>query len=290
MGMRFSFIKLRKYCYILSLIVIIAGFISLGIQGLNLGIDFTGGSLIELKFEQSVAVEDVRSVLDESGLPQDSTVQESEGNVIMIRTEDLSQEESTKLLQSMEEEFGSYDMLRNESVGPTIGKELRNNAILALVIAFVLMVVYIAIRFELLTGLAAVSGVVHVILITVGLVSIFRLDVDSTFIAALLTIVGYSINDTIVIFDRIRENMGKRKKDDPLDELVNTSVWQTLVRSINTGVSVILALLAMLIFGGTTLKTFVVVMLIGIVVGAYSSIFVSSPLWYDYRRLRGGRL
>lgn len=109
----------------------------------------------------------------------------------------------------MEEEFGSYDMLRNESVGPTIGKELRNNAILALVIAFVLMVVYIAIRFELLTGLAAVSGVVHVILIAVGLVSIFRLDVDSTFIAALLTIVGYSINDTIAIFDRIRENMGK---------------------------------------------------------------------------------
>ena len=290
MGMRFSFIKLRKYCYILSLIVIIAGFISLGVQGLNLGIDFAGGSLIELKFEQSVAVEDVRSVLDESGLPQDSMVQESEGNVIMIRTEDLSQEESTKLLQSMEEEFGSYDMLRNESVGPTVGKELRNNAILALVIAFVLMVVYIAIRFELLTGLAAVSGVVHVILITVGLVSIFRLDVDSTFIAALLTIVGYSINDTIVIFDRIRENMGKRKKNEPLDELVNTSVWQTLVRSVNTGVSVILALLALLIFGGTTLKTFVVVMLIGIVVGAYSSIFVSSPLWYDYRRLRGGRL
>ncbi len=290
MGMRFSFIKLRKYCYILSLIVIIAGFISLGVQGLNLGIDFAGGSLIELKFEQSVAVEDVRSVLDESGLPQDSMVQESEGNVIMIRTEDLSQEESTKLLQSMEEEFGSYDMLRNESVGPTVGKELRNNAILALVIAFVLMVVYIAIRFELLTGLAAVSGVVHVILITVGLVSIFRLDVDSTFIAALLTIVGYSINDTIVIFDRIRENMGKRKKNEPLDELVNTSVWQTLVRSVNTGVSVILALLALLIFGGTTLKTFVVVMLIGVVVGAYSSIFISSPLWYDYRRLRGGRL
>ncbi|MEG3068605.1 MAG: protein translocase subunit SecF [Syntrophaceticus schinkii] len=282
-----NFVKMRKYWYLLSLLVIIPGLISFGIKGLNKGIDFTGGSLIELRFEQKVEVRDVRTVLKDAGLPQDSRVQEGEGNVIMIRTKDLSQKESKSLLQNMESKFGSYTMLQNRSVGPTVGKELRNKAILSLAIAFALMIVYITIRFELLSGLAAVSALVHDILVTVGLVSLFGLEVDGAFIAALLTIVGYSINATIVLFDRIRENMGKRKKSESLDELIHNSIMQTMARSINTVVAVALALVALLVFGGVTIKGFITILLIGVIAGCYSSIFISSPLWYDYRRLRG---
>lgn len=283
-----NFIKLRKYFYILSLLIIIPGLISFGWKGLNYGIDFTGGSLIEMRFEQKVDIQDVREVVQDLGMPQDSMVQESE-DVVMIRTKHLSQEESSALLQGLEERFGEHTVLLNESVGPTVGKELRNKAILSLVIAFALMIVYITFRFELFSGLAAVSGVIHNILVTVGLVSLLGLEVDAAFIAALLTIVGYSINDTIIIFDRIRENLGKRKKE-PLSELVDRSVKQTLVRSIVTGVSVVIVLVAMLLLGGMTLRSFIAVMLIGILVGAYSSLFIASPLYYDYRRLRGDNI
>jgi preprotein translocase subunit SecF len=282
-----NFVKMRKYWYLLSLLMIIPGLISFGIKGLNKGIDFTGGSLIELRFEQKVEIGDVRTVLKDAGLPQDSRVQEGEGNVIMIRTKDLSQKESSSLLQGLEKKFGSYTLLQNRSVGPTVGKELRNKAILSLAIAFALMIVYITIRFELLSGLAAVSALVHDILVTVGLVSLFGLEVDGAFIAALLTIVGYSINATIVLFDRIRENMGKRKKSESLDELIHNSIMQTMARSINTVVAVALALVALLVFGGVTIKGFITILLIGVIAGCYSSIFISSPLWYDYRRLRG---
>lgn len=282
-----NFVRLRKYWYILSLILIISGLLSIGIKGLNTGIDFTGGSLIELRFEQQVEISDVRAVLNDSGLPQDSRVQESEGSVIMIRTRALSQEESGSLLQGIEDKFGSYDLLRNESVGPTVGKELRNRAFLALAIAFALMIIYISIRFELVSGLAAITALIHDILITVGLVSLLGIEVNEAFIAALLTIVGYSINATIVTFDRMRENMGKWKKGEPMDELVHRSIMQTLTRTLNTVITVVLVLGALLIFGGVTLKSFIAIMLIGVVAGCYSSIFIASPLWYDYRRLRG---
>lgn len=282
-----NLVKLRKYWYILSLLIIIPGMISFGWKGLNYGIDFTGGSLIELKFNQTVQVGNVRAVLDDLGLPKDSKIQESAGNVLIIRTKDLSQEESSNLLQGLEEKAGSYQLLRNESVEPAVGKELRNKAIIAVVIAFALMIVYITIRFEFLSGLAAVSALIHDILITVGLVSLLGLEVDGAFIAALLTIVGYSINDTIVIFDRVRENIGKKKKGEHMDEIIHHSIMQTLTRSINTVLTVVFTLVALILFGGVTIKTFVTILLIGVVTGCYSSIFVASPLWYDYRRLRG---
>lgn len=285
--MNFNFIKIRKYWYLLSLLVIVPGLISLGVRGLNKSIDFTGGSMLELKFEQKVDTGDVGAVLKDAGLAEASVVQEGSGNVIMIRTKHLSQKESTSLLQSIEKKLGGFTPLLNETVGPTIGKELRNKAILSLVIAFALMIVYITIRFELLSGIAAISALVHDILVTVGLVSLLGLEVDGAFIAALLTIVGYSINDTIVVFDRIRENMHKRDKNEHLHELIDNSIRQTMVRSINTGMSVIFALIALLVFGGASLKSFVAIMLIGVIAGFYSSIFVASPLWYDFRRLRG---
>lgn len=281
-----SFMNLRKFSYILSLLIIIPGLISFGVKGLNYGIDFTGGSLIELKFEQKVKIEDVRAALQDLGLSQDSRVQESE-DVVMIRTKHLTQEESSALLQGLKERFGEFTVLQNDTVGPTVGKELRNKAILSLVIAFALMIVYITIRFELFSGIAAIIALVHDILVTIGLVSLLGLEVDSAFIAALLTLVGYSINDTIVIFDRIRENLGKRRKKEALKDVIDQSIMQTLVRSLVTGVSVIIVLICMLAFGGLTIKSFIATMLIGVIAGSYSSIFIASPLYYDFRRLQG---
>jgi preprotein translocase subunit SecF len=268
----------------LSLLIIIPGLLSLFIKGLNYGIDFTGGSLIEVKFEKPVKIVEIRKVLDELGLGEASKIQSAAGNAVIIRTRDLSQEKSDQLLASLEKKFGSLKLMRNEKVGPTIGKELRNKAILSLVIAFALMIIYITIRFEFSFALAAILALIHDILVTVGLVSIIGLEVDGAFIAALLTIVGYSINDTIVIFDRIRENLRILSKE-PLEEIVHKSIIQTLARSINTVLTVVFTLLALIFFGGVTIRAFMITMLIGILSGAYSSIFNASPLWYDFRRL-----
>ncbi len=281
-----NLIKLRKYWYILSLLIIIPGLVSYFTRGLNYGIDFTGGSLVEVKFEKPVSVERVRGLLNAMGLGKDSQIQTSGGNTLLIRTRDLSQEESDKLLKGLSEQFGSLKLLRNEKVGPTIGKELRQKAVVSVVIAFALMLIYIAIRFEFLQGVAAIVALIHDILVTVGLVSIFQLEVNSAFIAALLTIVGYSIHDTIVIFDRIRENLRLRKKDLPLDELIHKSIMQTLNRSINTVLTVVFCLVALILFGGVTIRPFMITLLIGVISGAYSSIFNASPLWYDFRRLK----
>lgn len=279
-----NLIRLRKYWYILSLLIIVPGLVTFFVKGLNYGIDFTGGSLIEVKFEKPAKIGEIRELLDELGLGEGSKIQSAAGNTVIIRTRDLTQEESDQLLASLEKNFGSLKLMRNEKVGPTIGKELRNKAILSLAIAFTLMIIYITVRFEFSFALAAIAALFHDILVTVGLVSIIGLEVDGAFIAALLTIVGYSINDTIVIFDRIRENLRILHKE-PLEEIIHKSIIQTLARSINTVLTVVFTLLALIFFGGVTIRGFIITMLIGILSGAYSSIFNASPLWYDFRRL-----
>ncbi len=280
-----NIIKARKFWYLLSLLVIIPGLVSLCTRGLNKGIDFTSGSLLEVKFEKPVQVSEVRRVLARLDLGAGSKIQAATGNIVIVRTRPLDQEESDALVSALEKNFGKLTLLRNELVGPVIGKELVWRAVWALAIAFALMLVYVAIRFEFYFGLAAVLALIHDILVTLGLVSLFRIEVDSAFIAALLTIVGYSINDTIVIFDRIRENLAVLKKE-PLEEIIHKSIVQTLARSINTVLTVVFCLLALIFFGGVTIRPFVTTMLIGVVSGCYSSIFNASPLWYDFRRLR----
>jgi preprotein translocase subunit SecF len=281
-----NLIKLRKYWYILSLLIIIPGLVSLGNHGLKQGVDFTGGSLIEVKFDQAVDIEVVRSVLNDMDLAAGSQVQSS-GDTVIIRTPSLDQTQSDSLLQALEEKLGKLDLLRNEKVDAIVSEELVSKATLALLIAFTLMLVYITIRFEFWFGLAAIVAILHDLLVTVGLTSLFRVEVDNATIAALLTIAAYSIHDKIVIFDRIRENLRMRKKGESLDELVHHSILQTLARSINTVLTVVICLMALILFGGVTLRSFMIVMLIGIVSGAYSSIFNASPLWYDFKRLRG---
>ena len=283
-------IENRKWFYLLSLLVLIPGLISLcwpG-RGLNKGIDFTGGSMLHITFEQSVQVKEVRDVLAEFG-HKESTIQKSGQGEFFIRTHMLQQEESDNIIKAFNEKIGPVKIMRNEGVGPVIGKELTNKAILSVLVAAVLMLLYISFRFEFSFGVGDIAGTLHDVLLVMGIFSIFQLEVDSAFVAALLTVVGYSINDTIVIFDRIRENLGFKKRGD-LAETVNKSIMQTLNRSINTVLTVLFALVALFIFGGETIRVFTLALLIGISVGCYSSIFLSSPIYYDLKtRGAGGK-
>ncbi|MBO8169732.1 MAG: protein translocase subunit SecF [Thermoanaerobacteraceae bacterium] len=279
--MVFDFVGKRKSWYLLSLLVIIPGLVSLFTQSLNFGIDFTGGNLIQVKFEQPVTIEQVRNVLGQFGLEK-SRIQASEANEYLIRTKILSEEENRSIVSALEKELGTMEVLRNERVDAVIGSELTRNAILALIIAAVLMVIYITIRFEFWFAIAAIIALLHDVFVTLGIFSLFQLPVDSAFVAAILTIIGYSINDTIVIFDRIRENL-KIKKKETLENVVNLSIRQTLARSINTSLVVIMVLVSLLLFGGETTKTFSLALLIGAISGTYSSIFTASPLWITLR-------
>ncbi len=278
----FHFIKKRRIFYVISILAILPGLISLFVQGLNLGIDFTSGSILEFRFDKAVQVDQVREVAREQGL-EASRIQQSGDRDFLIRTHKLSQEDSKKLMDTMGGKIGKVELLRNEYVDPIISTELFWKALGALAIASVLMVIYITIRFEFKQGIAAIAALLHDTLLVVGIFSLFRIEVDSAFIAAILTIIGYSINDTIVIFDRIRENLRARKKGQSLEDLVNLSIWQTLARSINTVLTVMFVLLALFFLGGATVKTFVLAMLIGVASGAYSSIFNASSIWVDLR-------
>ncbi|KJS17362.1 MAG: preprotein translocase subunit SecF [Peptococcaceae bacterium BRH_c4b] len=281
----FHFIKLRKIWYIISIAVIIPGIISLFMQGLNLGIDFTGGTIMEVRFDKAMEAQDVRKAVDSVGLEGSKSIQQSGDRNYLIRTRALDQEESDKLFKGMQDKLGKATLLRTDLVGPVMGKELAYKALLALFIASVLMVIYITIRFEFKQGIAAIIALLHDTLLVTGIFSLLQIEVDTAFVAAILTIIGYSINDTIVIFDRIRENLRMRKKGESLEELVNRSIWQTLARSINTVLTVMFVLLAMYFLGGSTIKTFMLAMLIGVASGAYSSIFNASPLWVDLKLL-----
>lgn len=273
-------IQRRKIFYIISLLIIIPGLVSLFTQGLNMGIDFKGGSIIHVQMNESIASADVRDALSELKLEQ-AEVQKS-GDEFYIRTQELSQEQTKKMLDVLESKFNKVEFLSAESVGPTIGKELTRNALLSMLIAGVLMLAYITFRFELSFGIAAIAAIIHNILIVLSFFSFFQWEVNSSFIAAILTIIGYSINDTIVIFDRVRENLRLKLKDERIT-LLNKSIMQTLNRSVNTVLTSVFPLLTLFLLGGSTIKIFVLAMLIGFVTGAYSSIFIASPIWYEIK-------
>ena len=286
----------RKLWFAISLLVIIPGLITMIFRWttvgtpLNLGIDFTGGSIINIEFKKDITVAEIRNVLKEFKLEK-TPIQLFGKRTAIIRTPVLGDEQQQNILDTLSKKVGTYDAgkLQINKVGPVIGKELTRNAILALLLASVLMVIYITFRFEFRFGIAAIIALLHDVFITLGFFSIFWWEVDSAFVAAILTIIGYSINDTIVIFDRIRENLNRRKKGEGLETLVNNSILQTMVRSINTVLTVIFVLAALLIFGGATIKTFTMALLIGVISGAYSSIFNASPMWVVFKGMERGR-
>ena len=280
----------RKIWFLISLVLIIPGFICMGMRGFNFGIDFTGGTIIDMRFEQPVTLAEIRSSLakyDRDG----STIQlsgaetggESSENV-MIRTVDLEETERKEVMASLTQDVGPYTVLREEKVGATIGGELITNAVLALVISWALIILYVAYRFEWRFGVAAVLALIHDIVIVLAVFSFTQRQIDSSFIAALLTIVGYSINDTIVIFDRIRENLKLHfRRGGDVNELVNRSIYQTLTRSLYTVFTVLFTTFALYWFGGETTKDFAFALLIGFASGCYSSIFIASPFWIVLR-------
>lgn len=286
----FDIARRGKIWFIISLIIIIPGIFSMCTRGFNFGIDFTGGTIIDLKFDQPVTITQVRDSLRPYGL--DSSMIQLSGETsgvesstdVMIRTTDLEENDRKAVMASIKESVGNYQVMREEKVGATIGGELIMNAVMALLISWVLIILYVAYRFEMRFGIAAILALVHDILIVLSIFSFTQKQVDSSFVAALLTIVGYSINDTIVIFDRIRENLKLHfRKGGDVFELVNRSVYQTLTRSLYTVFTVMFTTFALYFFGGETTKDFAFALLVGFASGCYSSIFIAGPLWVFFR-------
>ena len=292
--MRFDIVKRRYWWFALSLLIIIPGLISIAVQGFNLGIDFTGGNLIDLRFAQPVTVGQVRDVLDNYGLGN-SVIQLSDAGQaetssdVFIRTKVLSEDERLAVMAGLQQKLGGYDVLRTETVGAVIGSELTRQAVIAVVASWLLMIVYITFRFEYKFAVSGIAAIVHDILVVLGIFSLLHKEIDVSFVAALLTIAGYSITDTVVIFDRIRENLHSRKKDESLATLVNRSVWQTMTRSIYTVLTVLFATGSLYFFGGETTKNFALALLIGFISGGYSSIFNASQIWVTRQEIADRR-
>ncbi len=249
---------------------------------MNFGIDFTGGTELTLRFDDKAAIGDhigdVRAVLAKYNL-KESVIQLSGERDLSIRTEPVESDTRSKMIEELQGKFGQIELLEADTIGPVIGKELRTQAFWALLLATFGILIYISFRFEFKYAVAAIIALWHDVIITVGLSALLWLSVDTAFVAAVLTILGYSINDTIVIFDRIRENVLKPSKGIvSMESTTNTSVLQTMARSVNTGLTVLFVLVCLLLFGGVTLKDFSIVLLIGISLGMYSSVFIASPL------------
>ncbi len=280
---KLKLISKRRFAYFLSLIFIIVGVFSFCNRGeKNFGIDFTGGVLQEYEFKNEVSTNDIRIALSEIGLG-DSLIQKVKNTErFIIRTYSGVTEDIVVKLRDV---FGKENttILRTESVGAIVGEDLKRKAILAITFALIAMCIYIAIRFKFKFAIAAIVALVHDILICVGAMSLFQRELSLPVIAALLTIVGYSINDTIVVFDRIRENMHFQKKM-KLPEVVNFSINQTLSRTFLTSLTTLLTVLSLFLFGGEVINPFSFVLLVGVIAGTYSSIFIASPLIVDWMR------
>lgn len=278
-------IKQRKKFYIISAVVIIIGLISMAVSGLNFGIDFTGGTLIQLDLEKQAPIEEVRDVMDE--FDKDAEIIFSGDNkqeVIIKSTLNLSREESTRIFEKYKEEFNleTDKPEQVEAIGATIGKEIQKKALLSVLIASIGILIYVSIRFEIKFGVAAVLGLVHDVLVMLSIYAVFKLPIDSTFIAAILTVIGYSINDTIVIFDRMRENL-KLTKGKDVSALINTSVKQTIRRTLSTSFTTLVMIGLLFALGTEAIRSFALPLMLGVVVGTYSSLFVASPIWYELK-------
>ncbi|MBI2874921.1 MAG: protein translocase subunit SecF [Firmicutes bacterium] len=278
--------KHRRKLYIFSAVIMLAGLVSLLVQGLNEGIDFTSGNSFTLQMNRQVTLDDL------DGIRQELASFNLQGSVVRRIGDDLTQveirtsllEDSTqeRMLKALEEKFPITETSVTV-VDPAFSRELARRALLALGVALAGMLVYISWRFEFRSAVTAIAALLHDAVVVMGVFSLFQVEVDSAFVAAILTIVGYSINDTIILFDRVRENFkGVARKEDA-SYLINLSIWQTLGRTINTGLTTLILVTVLFILGGVTIKPFALALLIGISFGTYSSIFVASALWLDWR-------
>ncbi|MBI2020364.1 protein translocase subunit SecF [Candidatus Daviesbacteria bacterium] len=288
-----NLMKYKLFYFVFSMLLILPGLYFLLTSGLKLGIDFTGGALLEYKFEKSLDKNELREVVEKNGV-EVGQINDSGDKTYIIRTKPLDQEKIKEIKKSLNDNFGKLEERREEFVGPVIGSEVSQKAIYALALASLMIVLYITFSFRKVPkpassfrfGIAAIVALLHDVLLVIGVFAILGkflgVEVDTLFVTALLTIIGFSVHDTIVVFDRIRENFLKNLGG-KFETVANISVTQTLARSLNTSLTVVFVLVALLLFGGETIKWFVVALLVGIISGTYSSIFNATALlvWWE---------
>ena len=293
----YKFMEMRKLSYTATAIALALGLaVALFFQfskgsWLNYGVDFAGGTLLQVRFQQPTDVSALRAVI-EPRMPGTEITSFGGSNEFLIRMHRFTegdQNSSDVITQTLRERFGSaFTVVRTEAVGPKVGSELQTKAIIAILLSFGATMIYLAVRFEWRFGLAAVIATIHDTLITLLIIAVFRMEVSLPTVAAVLTIVGYSLNDTIVIFDRIRENLKKTaRKHIDLLELLNRSINETLPRTTLTATSTLATLLALAVLGGSMLRGFAIILIVGIALGTYSSIFIASPVLYEIEKRWG---
>ena len=280
----FSIVKNYKIFFSITIIFLLIGFGSIVTRGFNLGIDFTGGSIVDLTFENPVNVAQVRDVLKEhdmgnSIIQLENSDGKTEANSVLIRTGVVEDTELRATMNDLQSKLGNYQIQRVEQVVATIGSELLQQAAMAIVLSWVLMIAYITFRFEFKFAIAAIIALIIDVLVVLSYFSLFQMEMDSSFVAALLTVVGYSVNGTIVIFDRIRENLKIHRRSESLGEMVDNSIWQCMTRTIYTVATSLFAIVSIFLFGGETIHNFSFAMLVGFASGAYTSIFLAGPMW-----------
>ena len=278
-----DFVGKSSIAKFLSIALIITGLASLGIKGgPALSIDFTGGTIAQLQFEKAVVVSELRNLLAENGFESSEIITFGSPNEVLIKTQfsGANSELESNLRTAIKSEF---QVRRVESVGPKIGKELQSDALSAILLSLLMILIYISFRFDRFYAYGSVVALIHDVLITMGVFSLLSIEIDLTIVAAFLTIVGYSLNDTIVVFDRIRENVIKHARES-LDTIVNISLNSTLGRTIVTSLTTFVVVLSLFLFGGEVIKNFAFALIVGIFVGTYSSIYVASPVMMYFEK------
>ncbi len=289
----FSIVKNYKIFFSITIIFLLIGIGSMLFRGFNLGIDFTGGSIMDLSFNKPVTVAEVRDVLKEHDLGNSIIQLESSDGAqsaqgVLIRTVVIDDSVRRAVMDDLKNKLGDFQIQRVEQVGATIGGELIQQAVMAIVLSWVLMIGYITMRFEFKFAVAAIIALIIDVMVTLSYFSLFHMEMDSSFVAALLTVVGYSINGTIVIFDRIRENLKIHRRSESLSDMVDNSIWQTMTRTCYTVGTSLFAVVAIFLWGGETIRNFSFAMLVGFGSGAYTSIFLAGPLWLFLRGKKAG--
>lgn len=271
----------KKIWFSISGIIILVGLIITLFTGLNIGIDFTGGSLLEIELHQQLEVAEIREIVNEYDSTANISLLGPDKTIVQIRsTNDFDIKTRVEIFNQFKEKYDLPESqpLRADQFGPAIGKEIQNKAIISMVLSAIGMLIYITFRFELRFGLAAIIALLHDILVLVAVYAIFRIPVNSPFVAAMLTILGYSINDTIVVFDRIRDNLKYMKKSN-YTQVANDSIVQSLSRSINTSITTLITIVVLYILGVEQIKEFALPLIVGIISGTYSSVLIAAPLW-----------
>ena len=275
MDIRFRFMQFRKIASIVSITIFVISVLSLGFRGLTLGLDFSGGTLLEITYEEPVSLESIRSTLEKNGYPDSQVVNFGTNLDVLIKVADQDGNSSVgeNIFNVLNSEGFAGEIKRVEFVGPQVGAELRDQGGLGMLVALFMILMYVAFRFQYKFGLGAVAALLHDVVIILGLFSIFAWDFDLTVLAALLAVIGYSLNDTIVVSDRIRENFRTERVLEPID-MVDLSLNQTLGRTIITSLTTLLVLFALFIFGGELIRGFSLALILGVLIGTYSSIYV----------------